>query len=116
MTAQGNSAPYVLSLQDEEILLRSISSIRDRNRIVSNGKVPINVFSTKPEESVDLFTAHNRRRGYAVRVGQGFGPGQRNRPEPLPTRMGCTQGRRWEVGWRQCQAFSSKWESAPREH
>ena len=69
MTAQSNSAPCVLSLRDEEILLRSITSIRDRNRIVPKGKVPINVFSTKPEESVDLFT--HITVGEAIRLGWG---------------------------------------------
>ena len=69
MTAQGNLTPHVLSLRDEEILLRSITSNKDRDDIVRKKKVPINAFSNKPEESVDLFT--HITVGEAIRLGWG---------------------------------------------
>ncbi len=67
MTVQSNRDLHILSLQNEEILMRSITSTADRRDIVDKKKIPIHSFSTKPEESVDLFTYITP--GEAMRLG-----------------------------------------------
>ena len=68
MTTHGGRPLHVLNLTNPEILLRSITSIREHDKI-RNGKTPISTFSAKPQESVDLFTHIDF--GEAIRLGWG---------------------------------------------
>ena len=82
MTTHGGRPLHVLNLTNPEILLRSITSIRERDQL-RGGKTPISTFSNKPQESVDLFThisvGEALRLGWSRAVARGTEKGRNRR-------------------------------------